>query len=188
MALIPLGILSAAGAGGVQGDYELISSTILGTAQASVVFDVSSFASTYKHLQIRSVTRSNYGAQFEIIYLRFNADTGANYSVHSLVGSGSTVTSNSGVNADTALASISAGGTNTTGVYSPAIIDILDPFSTTKNKTVRAFTGLTDSNRELRISSGAWRNTNAITSATVLPLLGTTWSAGSRFSLYGIKG
>jgi hypothetical protein len=49
----PLGILSAAGAGGgVAGDYELISSEILGTTAASVTFsslgDYAPPISTYK--------------------------------------------------------------------------------------------------------------------------------------------
>jgi hypothetical protein len=53
----PLGILSAAGAGGgVAGDYELISSEILGTTAASVTFSsLGDYSSTYKHLQIRAV-------------------------------------------------------------------------------------------------------------------------------------
>jgi hypothetical protein len=51
--LIPFGVFSAAGSS-VSNSYELISTTILpNSSSTSVTFDVSSLASTYKHLQVR---------------------------------------------------------------------------------------------------------------------------------------
>jgi hypothetical protein len=178
MTLSALGIFSAAGAGGVQGDYELISTTILGTAQASVVFDVSSFASTYKHLQLRTSTRSANSDGG--LSMAFNSDTGNNYSFHALFGDGSTVAS---------VASANRGPFSATYIYttanqfSGAVIDILDPFSTTKNTTVRSIVGPPF----ISIFSGAWYNTASVTSIT---LNGgpNSMAVGSRLSLYGIKG
>jgi hypothetical protein len=77
-------ILGVTASGFDTGAYELISTTILGSAQSSVVFDVSSYTSTYKHLQIRVVTRTDRGANEDILGIRFNGDTGSNYITHLL--------------------------------------------------------------------------------------------------------
>jgi hypothetical protein len=84
MSLFPLGILSAAGAGGVGATYELIESQILGSNQSSITFSsLATYASTYKHLQIRAAGKGS-GNSFEEtnVNLRFNGDTGSNYSAH----------------------------------------------------------------------------------------------------------
>ena len=187
--MIPFGILSAAGVSDEAGTYELIETITLGSSQASIVFsNLDTYSSTYKHLQIRGVSRSNFASNYEIVGMRLNGDTAGNYSLHNLLGNGSTVTSNATANADVVLATIGAGNTNTADLFAPIVIDILDAYSTTKNKTVRAFAGLPDTNREIRLSSGAWRNTNSITSASIVPLAGTAWLTATRLSIYGIRG
>jgi hypothetical protein len=89
--LIPFGILSAAGAGGgVAGDYELISSEILGTTAASVTFSsLGDYSSTYKHLQIRAVVRHSAADNENYTTITFN---GSDFvETHYLVGLGSSV-------------------------------------------------------------------------------------------------
>jgi hypothetical protein len=72
------------------------------------------------------------------------------------------------------------------------MIDIHDYASTTKNKTVRQFTG-TDTNSSasgafrLGLGSGLWMSSSAITTVSILPG-GTAHAAGTTFALYGIKG
>jgi hypothetical protein len=186
MALSPLGIFSAAGAGGgvaFSSDYELISTTILGAPQAAVSFDVSTFGSTYKHFQVRAVTTDTFTlANSSSIAVRLNADTGSNYAWHGLNGNGSTVTS---------LASTSQTrifleqGAN--GFFSAQIIDILDAYAT-KNKTLRTLTGRVATSANLvRLSSGLWMNTTGLTSIS-LTTEGLNFAIGSRFSIYGLKG
>jgi hypothetical protein len=180
MALFPLGILSAAGAGGVQGDFELITSTILGTATSSITFDVSSFASTYKHLQIRSTARSA-GAGSEFLRIKLN---GSNITIrHFLIGNGSSVTS--GVGADIDFMGIPNSG-SASGLFSPAVFDFLDPYSSTKNKTIRALAGspLTG----IGLLSGLVNSTTITSSLTVETYFGANFATGSRFSIYGIRG
>jgi hypothetical protein len=191
MTLSALGIFSAAGAGGGASlsDYELIQTTILGSNQSSVVFDVSSFTSTYKHLQVRCVTRTTHGATYDFVFLRLNADTGANYSSHGLIGTyAGSVVSGAGTNTTATSTLITTGASNTSNYFGSGVIDILDAFSTTKNKTTKAISGIADGelNRELRFSSGVWRNTAAITSITIYGDTGTLIT-GSRFSIYGVK-
>jgi hypothetical protein len=186
--LIPFGILSAAGAGvGVAGDYELIETSILTSSASSVTFsNLGTYSSTYKHLQIRLAVRtSNAGTGF--VVGRFNSDGGSNYRAHWIRGNGSDVGSSESGLATRFYASRFDAATN---VFCPGVIDILDAYSTTKNKTTRTFTGNHGTSpNEIYLFSGLWMNTASITSITLLPDGGSgTLSAGSRFSLYGIKG
>jgi hypothetical protein len=184
--LIPLGILASSGAAPM-GDYELIQTTILGSNQASVIFDVSSFASTYKHLQIRAVMKTDHAAPWEVGQIRLNGDSGSNYSAHGLLGNGSSVSSYA-VTSGSSIGYFTA-GTTTANTFGGLVIDILDSYSTTKNKTLRIMSGAVPAtSMELRFISGAWYNTASITSATLSPVFGTTILTGSRFSIYGIRG
>jgi hypothetical protein len=185
MALFPLGILSAAGVSGFSSDYELIASNILGTATSEVVFDVSTLASTYKHLQLRMVLRRSTSSQVST-RIRFNTDSGSNYAQHRLVGTGSSVVSAAATSVNAILAGAHPGSDFTANAFGPSVVDLLDPFSNTKNKTVRTFYGGPSLNVEL--VSGLWMNTNTITTMAITPDGSGDWVVGSRFSLYGIKG
>jgi hypothetical protein len=186
MALFPLGILSAAGAGGVafDSDFELIETSIVsGSSTASVVFSsLGTYSSTYKHLQIRGTAKTNQGAIFDLIKVQLNGDTGNNYARHALLGNGSSVSSN-GISSS-GFVNFAAQGNSDANVFGGFVFDILDAYSTTKNKTTRVLAGVT----EIRLSSGLWMNTASITSIELSPEFGSLLIAGSRFSLYGIKG
>jgi hypothetical protein len=181
MALFPLGILSAAGAEVAGPAYELIESTILTGTQASITFsNLGTYSSTYKHLQIRATHKSSSSDDFFL--LRFNGDTGSNYAWHQLGGEGSVVFSG-GATSQTA---ITAGQnpSTTASRFAATVIDLLDVYSTTKNKTIRLLTGNADVNKVI-LRSGVFLSTASTTSLT---LSVTNFTAGSRFSLYGIKG
>jgi hypothetical protein len=192
MALFPLGILSAAGAGGPLDAYEQIATTILGSNAASISFDVSSLGSTYRHLQLRMVTRTNRTAGTDGLRIRLNSDTGANYSIHSLGGNGSSVQCESFFNAANQTAILvtrTADANSGTNIFGSAVLDFLDPFSTTKNKTIRALHGLhTSSFLGIHLTSGAWYNTAATTNILIFPEVGSQLVTGTRISLYGIRG
>jgi hypothetical protein len=186
MTLSALGIFSAAGAGGVafSSDYELISTTTLGTATNSVTFSsLGTYSSTYKHLQIRYAAKQSNSTSVGV-YGRFNGDTAGNYSWHYLAGNGSSVSS-SALTSTTSMLVGSAFGTGTANAFGGGVIDILDTYSTTKNKTVRSLEGR--ASEWVALESGSWRNTASITSITLFPDV-YNFSTGSRFSLYGIKG
>lgn len=193
--LIPFGFY---GAGVTKADFELISSTfVTGSSTASVNFDVSTLASTYKHLQLRAVFRSGINVAGDNISLRFNGvTTYTSYSSHYLYGNG-TATSSAFLQTASYTGIVSsinsADGSSPANVFSPVIIDILDAFSTSKNKTTRSLSGNSTAgsgNQGVTLSSGAWLSTSAVTSVTLLPYQGTSpyIASGSRVSLYGIKG
>ncbi len=185
MTLSALGIFSAAGAGGVvAGDYELISTTLVPSAVSDVTFSsLATYASTYKHLQIRATARMTTGSVFGI-YSQLNGDTAANYTHHLLFGNGSTVTSAASTLNTFALTGLSAASTSTADVFSSAVIDLLDPYAA-KNKTFRTLSGVVTTG--IHLHSGVWVNTASLTSWKLYPQSGN-WAIGSRFSLYGIKG
>jgi hypothetical protein len=187
MGLIPLGILSAA-AGGQLPAYELIESQILGSTAASITFSsLGTYSAVYKHLQVRIMARSNGPYGEDAIRLRFNADTGANYSFHQLTGTGSTVVSGA-LTSQTGTYPIQIGASSSAAnIYGGGFIDILDPYSTTKNTTVRALSGVNGSTSVIILRSGAWLNTASITTIGLTPIDGSTFNTGSRFSLYGIR-
>jgi hypothetical protein len=187
--LIPLGFL--AGSGGVEGDYELIASEILGASQASVTFSsLGTYSSTYKHLQIRAVARdTSVGTGTDEYNVVLNGDTGSNYASHRLAGFGSSVSSSAFTSQQWIRAGWVSRNGNSTGIFSPVVIDITDAFSSTKNTTTRAFNGNASAgpSQEIVLFSGLWNNTASITSILLRPDNGI-FLTGSRFSLYGIKG
>jgi len=176
--LIPIGFF---GGGAAAGAYELISTAYGNGSSTSISF--SSIVGTYKHLQLRILAQ---GSQNGNLSVRYNSDTGSNYSLHRLEGNGTTIASAGG--GPYTLIEINDGMSDDTvaGEFGATIIDILDYASTTKYKTQRAFSGSTTDAKRVGLYSGLWMNMAAITSIT---LIGDyAFSTPSRFSLYGIKG
>jgi hypothetical protein len=183
--LIPFGIFSAAGIGS---DYELIQSSILTSAAGSITFSgLGVYSSVYKHLQVRAVIRSTTGDNFDFTRLIFNGAS-SNLNNHSLFGNGSSVVSNY----ENAGSSInmwgSPGSTSTANLFASYVMDVLDPFSSTKNTTIRSLGGQTGENAQIILTSGLWRVTDSVTSMTFTSGDAASYAIGSRFSLYGIKG
>jgi len=197
--LIPFGVLSAAAFAPFDSDYELIASEILGSSQASVTFSsLGDYSSTYKHLQIRVVAKTDRASEAtDSLRLIVNGNTtNTSYASHILLGTGSNVFSDAATGdvAGTRTVGQLAATEAPAGVYYPTVIDILDPFSTTKNKTTRSLTG-TDAPdfggsraRMIELRSNLFLSTSSVTSLELNKRFGSNFVAGSRFSLYGIKG
>jgi len=170
--------------------FESISTVTVSTTAATVTF--SSIPSTYTHLQIRAMSVNTAGALGNYTILNFNGDTGSNYSWHYVMSDGSTAYSS----ASSATGSIRfdqvRGGTNSNTYPQSTVFEILDYASANKNKTTRALDGGNGNGAGgVSLNSGAWYNTNAITSIVL-----SSYSSGapslfgtnSSFALYGIKG
>ncbi len=190
--LIPIGFLAASG--GVEPPFEWITTTTLGADTASITFDVSAYASTYKHLQIRGYARSSEAADTSQMDIRFNGVTTANQSSHYMTGrlSDNQVISG-GLTNQTFMRIANISGSNPAATaFSPFVLDVLDAFSTTKGKVVRGLSGSLYNyppSSKFGLTSGATQMTNAISTVTLLVSNGGyNLKTGSRISIYGVRG
>ena len=156
--------------------YDLLETQVLASSAASVSFTgLDTLAAGYQHLQIRMVTQTAASGGYNAT-VRLNGDTGSNYAGHQLVGLSGTMYSFSQV-------STSSPTFRTSEDYpNPNIIDILDFSNTSKNTTIREFTG---SGTTIWLRSILWNNTSAVTSISMTPT--GDFITGSRFSIYGTK-
>jgi hypothetical protein len=167
-------------AAGAEPAFESIS-TVLGNGSATTI-TLSSIPSTYKHLQLRVIQYDNGGNNSVV---RVNGDSGTNYARHRLIGNGVEA------NAERAASQTSwrIGFYPALNPGCVSIIDIFDYKSTTKNKTMQAFSGWSyqpaDTKGEVMLDSGLWMNTAAITSISFIST--NAFNSDSVFSLYGIK-
>ena len=158
------------------GDYESIATYNVPVGGTSTV-TFTSIASTYTHLQVRSLVKfaaSSFGN------IRFNGDTtAANYRNHALYGNGTAASA----------------GTASTAAYYPYegnaqwggyILDILDYSNTNKYTTTRELGGF-DNNGSgiIELSSNLWMNTAAVNQ--IVLTTSSTFAQYSSFALYGIK-
>jgi hypothetical protein len=190
--LIPFGILSAAGVSAAPtGAYELISTTILGSNAASVTFSsLGTYSSTYKHLQIRFTGKVSKVEAGQELALRVNGISTNSYSWHYMRGNGSTVIGDNGTTTNGMFLGQFTADNATASSYGGGVIDLLDPYSTSKNKTFRGLSGVpTGGMTRINLYAGLFQSTNAVDSISIFSQnFSDNMIAGSRFSLYGIRG
>ena len=193
MSFMLLGILNAQAAGGAAGDYDLLESEVLSTSSTSIVFDnLDVYASDYKHLQIRAVTRDTRAISgANNVIMHFNNDTsGSNYyQLHFLKGDGTSVSSGAEGATSYILPYTQPSANDTTDAFASAVIDLLDVFSSNKYTTSRSLRGVNlDAaySTQVGLSSGFWMNTAALTEISLAPVVGS-FAAYSRVSIYGRK-
>ena len=179
-----LGIMASGMSGNLaSGAYASIATVTLGSATASVTF--SSIPSTYTHLQIRAIFSPSVTGAYTS--LRFNSDTGANYTIHKLSGNGSAASA-AGYSSrtDTAFNDDSNG---TTSIFGAVVCDILDYANTSKYKTQRSLYGVDlNGSGTMFLTSGLWQSTTAISTITIAATSSGLFNQYSSFALYGIKG
>ena len=187
-----LGIIaSSGGAAASTSSYESIASAT-GTGSSGVI-TFSSIPATYKHLQIRGIAKDTYAGTFELpTRVRFNSDTGNNYTQHNLQGNGASATAQGEATGTNAFFKFRGSNLSTDATYANmnavSILDIIDYADTSKYKTARGFSG-SDRNGagNIFLISGLWLSTSAINTIT-LTADGTNWTTSTTFALYGIKG
>jgi hypothetical protein len=193
-----LGIIASSRLAAVAGTYESIATVTVGSGGSASV-DFTSIPSDYTHLQIRGILQTNRSSYIvDLTTVQFNNDTGANYSSHNLYG-GYNTTPNVNTDANTSASDMAFHGLNSgvgANIFNAVVMDILDYANTNKYKTVRNLQGF-DVNGTvgtgslggtIALSSGSWRNTNAVTSVKISMIDGTLFNQYSSLALYGIKG
>ena len=190
-----LNVISGLLAGGVAASttsYESIQTVTVGSGGSSSI-SFSSIPATYKHLQIRYLARSTVANVADgYVSIRFNGDTtnGNYYFYHFLDGNGASAAAAAGGTNTIIYGGICAGNNATASVFGGGVIDILDYSSTNKYKVTRGLGGI-DNNGSgvVRLASGNWFNTAAVTSITLgANAFANSFTEYSSFALYGIKG
>jgi hypothetical protein len=186
-----LGFFATAGAGGAAGSFDLLESQVLGSNQTSITFSNlnSTYGTTYQHLQFRIVTRTLRSATDDGLQITFNA-SGNQAATHQVWGNGSSVSTQAfPSNEPQQVAAYSLPSANSVAdTFGSVILDILDPFETTKNTNVRSFAGKVGNTSVVSLSGLTWYNTAAVTTIKFDSRNGNNgFAANSRFSLYGIK-
>lgn len=153
-----------------------IATQTLSSAASTITF--SSIPSTYTDLRL---VFTGVSASGNSIYLRLNGDTGSNYSFTELYGTGGSAFSSRSSNTIV----IGFGSTGFTTTPQLLTADIFS-YAGSTNKTVLT-TAAQDNNGSGGVSAnvGLWRNTAAITSVSILQIVGNI-AASSTATLYGI--
>lgn len=158
--------------------YVPIASQTLGSAASSVTF--SSIAGTYTDLIVVINAKAVTGTPS--IALRFNSDSGSNYSYTGLAGNGSSASSARASNTSTAWVSAYLNGVSSTN-WNNGIIHIMNYANSTTYKTSLARWAGADYEVDAIVT--LWRSTSAITEVNLIAQ--SNLVAGSTFTLYGIK-
>jgi hypothetical protein len=168
--------------------YVPLATVTLGSSASSVTF--SSIPATYRDLVIVANGRTSYTSDSDdSISLRFNADTGSNYSQVFALGysAGTFSTAYTGNRMGVFAFAASASGNTNFGV---ATANIMDYSATDKHKTVLG-RGNNPPDSSVTMSAARWADTAAITSILLTPdrfLQGASsaFVAGCTFNLFGV--
>ena len=163
--------------------YEKIATTTLGSATGTVTF--SSIPGTYTDLVIVGFASNSSADAATTGYMRFNGDSGNNYSdtLAYTESTGPNSFQNSNANS---IGLWTIMGNTDTNRKSTMLINVNNYSNSTTYKTSLYRIGTpTSSTGWTNMDIGLWRNTAAITS--ILLGGGTDWLSNTTFTLYGIK-
>lgn len=159
--------------------HVLLSQITLAANATDVTF--SSLPATYGDLVLVASARSTTaGSGEDSLDIRFNSDTGSNYNMVRMYGTGSSAISAT----NTSVTSMPIGRIGYASYnFAPNIIQIMDYSATDKHKTVLGRANVAEA--VVYATAGRWASTNAITSIAISLGSGNIVS-GSTFALYGV--
>jgi len=162
--------------------YESIATTTTTSASPAITF--TSIPQTFTDLILIVSVRANSTPTSFGTGIRFNSDTGTNYSRTVTYGSGSSAVSFRDTNQTRFFVS---SGPTAASTFNLIRLNITNYTSTSMYKSVLARND--DISDVTSMSASVWRSTSAITSITVTPFddNSTGFAVGSSFTLYGIK-
>jgi len=158
--------------------YTPIATNTLSSATASVTF--SSISGAYTDLVLIINPQSASGTTS--VDIQFNGDTGSNYSLTYLYGTGTAAAS--GRDSNTAIAN-GGSAVATASTFCINTVQIMNYSNTTTYKSLLTRANNTAGN--VLTSVSMWRNTAAITSISLKLATAVNFTSGSTFSLYGIQ-
>lgn len=160
-----------------------LQSISLTSATSTVTF--SNIDQTYTDLVLVASTRSLYNGTNDALFITINGDSSALYSRTEMYNS-----SVGRASSETAFKYHGkiAGATSNAGTFGTSTINFMNYSNATTYKTLIARCGMADSTySEVKMSTGLYRSTSAITSMAITSESGTSFVAGSTFDLYGIN-
>ena len=165
---------------------EAIQTTYLEADATSITF---SSLGAYEHLQIRVNARTDASNTRDPVGVRFNSDSGTNYSYHTMYGYGSSEVAAATTGATWIRTWRATGAQVQASYFGSIVIDILDYRNASKNTTLQSVGGMnsTEGTMQIDFASGLWDSTAAVTAISLHPVLGTNFKRGSEFTLYGLN-
>lgn len=166
-------------------------SQVLGGTAATIDTGAGAFSTNGNNLLIYGYFRSNRAASlFDDVALRFNNDSGANYTYWYLDTNGGTASVNKSVGATGAVVATGPGATAAASVF--GVISCAIPqysgttgFKASITSSYNAGDNSGASNNEwMKVMGGLWTNTAAITRVTAFLPSGNSFVAGSSMSVY----
>ena len=168
--------------------YEAIATVTVGSGGASSI-SFSSIPNTFTDIKIVISARTNQSSWNDNSIVRFNGDSGNNYSNRRLNGSGSTADSSSNTSQDGFYYWNFVGANATASTFSNNEMYI--PNYTSSNQKSFSAERVVENNSStdnmVSLIAGIWTGTAAITSISIAPFYGTLFAQYSTATLYGIK-
>ena len=157
-------------------------------------YDKTSIPSSYDHLYLVISTRTDDVVYFDQLGLRFNGDTGTNYS-WTVMNAGTSTPSSSRGSSDTSIEYLyGATGTSaladtfgTMTMWIPNYANTAN-FKQTASRWAQENNSTTDWQWFVGVHAGLWASTAAVNQITLTPLDGDNFVQYSTFTLYGVTG
>ena len=167
-------------------NMELIQSVTVGSGGASSI-DFTSIPQTYTDLIIKISTRSTVSSVIGYVNVRFNSDTGNNYSYKAVGGTGSGTFNNNSTSGSSVF-TVTAGNNSTSNTFGNAEIYI--PNYTGSNQKSISIDGVGENNATeayTQLVAGLWSGTSAITSIQLSDIFGPgNFVQNTTAYLYGV--
>jgi len=171
--------------------YEPLATTTLSSTATSYTFN--SISGSYTDLVLIAMARTDRNEQSgrpsDLIKITVNGST-TNYSYTFLGSNSSSAISYRESNISNLPLAVIPGAQSNAGEYSTAIFQFQSYSNSTTNKTILCKSGnptsVTGGNIYMGAAVGLWRETTAISSITLAPLVGPNFVSGCTFTLYGI--
>jgi hypothetical protein len=172
--------------------FTVIDHTELGAAAAS--WSKTSIPSSYDHLLLKVSARTDTAAHLGNLMLRFNSDTGTNYSQTLLYANTSTPASARSTGLTSIYYGPTVGGASILADTFGAIKIWIPNYANTANFKQASIDGVIENNSttnaqwNLHVAAGLWSSTAAINAVSLTDLAGGNLVQYSTFTLYGVTG
>jgi hypothetical protein len=169
------------------GAVTMLSDTTLGVDAASV--DITSISASFAHLRLLIYARSDVGATFTNLYVRFNGDTGNNYDWQTFAANAASTAASEGIGQGVLQLGYMPANSAVANSFGACEAVIPNYTSTIGHKALTCTTHVRHTNASggvrLDTTVGDWRGGAAINQITVLGPSGNL-KAGTRVTLYGM--